>query len=169
MSWESVKLGTILTIATGKYDVNHSTEDGIYPFFTCAMLPFKSNTFSFDDEGNYGQRTVLINDGVLKQYMYDRLTAVKDGRDSTGNGRRESYQDKPIPRMSNTFIASGKDDPEIIIKSTPSGLLVKKMGGGYAVISTGSKGFLVIPFECVINSWVIFADASGSIVVDVKM
>ncbi|MDD4562655.1 MAG: TldD/PmbA family protein [Syntrophomonadaceae bacterium] len=106
-----------------------------------ATLDGKYGTFSFDDEGNYGQRTVLINDGVLQQYMYDRLTAVKDGRDSTGNGRRESYQDKPIPRMSNTFIASGRDDPEIIIKSTPSGLLVKKMGGGQVNTTNGDFVF----------------------------
>lgn len=75
MSWESVKLGTILTIATGKYDVNHSTEDGIYPFFTCAMLPFKSNTFSFDDEvillpgngANVGE--VMYYKGKLEAYQ----------------------------------------------------------------------------------------------------
>jgi len=106
-----------------------------------ATLDGKYGTFSFDDEGNYGQRTVLINDGILEQYMYDRLTAVKDGRDSTGNGRRESYQDKPIPRMSNTFIASGRDDPETIIKSTPSGLLVKKMGGGQVNTTNGDFVF----------------------------
>jgi TldD protein len=106
-----------------------------------ATLDGKYGTFRFDDEGNYGQCTVLINDGVLEQYMYDRLTAAKDGRDSTGNGRRESYQEKPIPRMSNTFIASGKDDPEIIIKSTASGLLVKKMGGGQVNTTNGDFVF----------------------------
>ncbi len=106
-----------------------------------ATLDGKYGTFRFDDEGNYGQHTVLINDGVLEQYMYDRLTAIKDSRDSTGNGRRESYQDKPIPRMSNTFIASGRDDPEIIIKSTSSGLLVKKMGGGQVNTTNGDFVF----------------------------
>jgi TldD protein len=106
-----------------------------------ATLDRKYGTFRFDDEGNYGQRTVLINNGVLQQYMYDRLTAIKDSRDSTGNGRRESYQEKPIPRMSNTFIASGQDDPELIIKSTPSGLLVKKMGGGQVNTTNGDFVF----------------------------
>lgn len=106
-----------------------------------ATLDGKYGSFCFDDEGNYGQQTVLINDGVLQQYMYDRLTAAKDGRDSTGNGRRESYQDKPIPRMSNTFIASGRDDPEAIIKSTTSGLLVKKMGGGQVNTTNGDFVF----------------------------
>ncbi len=106
-----------------------------------ATLDGKYGTFRFDDEGNYGQRTVLIKDGVLQQYMYNRLTAIKDSRDSTGNGRRDSYQDKPIPRMSNTFIASGRDDPETIIKSTPSGLLVKKMGGGQVNTTNGDFVF----------------------------
>lgn len=106
-----------------------------------ATIAGKYGTFAFDDEGNYGQRTVLINNGVLENYMYDRLTAKKDGRESTGNGRRESYQDKPIPRMSNTFIASGQEDPERIIKSTPSGLLVKKMGGGQVNTTNGDFVF----------------------------
>lgn len=106
-----------------------------------ATLAGKYGTFRFDDEGNFGQRTVLINNGILEQYMYDRLTAAKDGRDSTGNGRRESYQDKPIPRMSNTFIASGRDDPEAIISSTPWGLLVKKMGGGQVNTTNGDFVF----------------------------
>ena len=68
----------------------------------------------------------LIKDGYLTNYMYDRLTAQKEGKTSTGNGRRESYQHKPIPRMSNTFIASGSSDPEEIIKSTKRGLSLKK-------------------------------------------
>lgn len=106
-----------------------------------ATLDGKYGTFSFDDEGTYGQRTVLINNGILEQYMYDRLTAVKDGKDSTGNGRRESYQEKPIPRMSNTFIAPGQDDPEEIIKSTSSGLLVRKMGGGQVNTTNGDFVF----------------------------
>ncbi|MDD4626816.1 MAG: metallopeptidase TldD-related protein, partial [Syntrophomonas sp.] len=63
-------------------------------------------------------------------FMYDRLTASQEKNDSSGNGRRESYQHKPIPRMSNTFIAPGREEAEKIIKATPRGLLVKKMGGG---------------------------------------
>jgi len=108
-----------------------------------ATVEGKYGTFCFDDEGNYGQRTVLINNGVLEGYMYDRLTAAKDKTKSTGNGRRESYQDKPIPRMSNTFIAPGDEDPEDIIKSTSSGLLVKKMGGGQVNTTNGDFVFEV--------------------------
>lgn len=108
-----------------------------------ATLPGKYGSFCFDDEGNYGQRTVLIENGILINYMYDRLTAAKDGTKSTGNGRRESYQHKPIPRMSNTFIAPGKDDAEEIVRATKYGLLVKKMGGGQVNTTNGDFVFEV--------------------------
>ena len=68
--------------------------------------------------------------GVLKSYMYDRLSAMKDGVASTGNGRRESYRYRPIPRMSNTMIQPGTHDPGEIVASIKKGLLVEKMGGG---------------------------------------
>ena len=106
-----------------------------------ATIDSKFGAFNFDDEGTYGQKTVLIKDGELRQYMYDRLTAQKDQTDSTGNGRRESYQHKPIPRMTNTIIAAGREEPDDIIKSTPRGLLVKKMGGGQVNTTTGDFVF----------------------------
>ncbi|NLB88440.1 MAG: TldD/PmbA family protein [Syntrophomonadaceae bacterium] len=108
-----------------------------------ATIDNKYGTYRFDDEGVAGERTVLIKDGYLTNYMYDRLTAQKEGRNSTGNGRRESYQHKPIPRMSNTFIASGSSDPEEIIKSTKHGLFVKKMGGGQVNTTYGDFVFEV--------------------------
>jgi TldD protein len=95
-----------------------------------STLPGKRGSFRFDDEGVPSQRTVLVDRGKLAGYMYDRLTAVRDGVASTGNGRRESYRHRPIPRMTNTFIAPGDSPPEDIIKATPEGLFVKKMGGG---------------------------------------
>jgi len=106
-----------------------------------ATISGKYGFFRFDDEGVAGQKTVLINNGQLTEYMYDRLTAMKDGRASTGNGRRESYQDKPIPRMTNTIIAPGKDDSEKIIKGVKNGLLVKKMGGGQVNTTNGDYVF----------------------------
>jgi TldD protein len=106
-----------------------------------ATLPGKYGSFRWDDEGLPGRRTVLIEKGVLNTFLYDRLTARKDGVESSGNGRRESYQDKPIPRMSNTFIAPGYDEPDEIIKSTPRGLLVKKMGGGQVNTTNGDFVF----------------------------
>lgn len=98
-------------------------------------------SFGFDDEGTSAQRTLLVENGILKNYLYDLFTARKDGKSSTGNGRRESYHFKPVPRMSNTFVTPGKNDPQEIIKSTPKGLFVKKMGGGQVNTATGDFVF----------------------------
>lgn len=95
-----------------------------------ATIPYKRGSFSFDDEGSPAQRTVLVENGILKSYMYDRLSAMKEGVVSTGNGRRESYHHRPIPRMTNTIIAPGKLDAKEIVGSVDKGLFVRKMGGG---------------------------------------
>ncbi len=108
-----------------------------------ATLPGKYGSYHWDDEGSPAQRTLLIDKGELRSFLYDRLTAAQDKLPSTGNGRRESYQEKPIPRMSNTFIASGSDDPEQIIRDTVAGLLVKKMGGGQVNTTNGDFVFEV--------------------------
>lgn len=106
-----------------------------------ATLKGKYGSFRFDDEGSPARRTVLIDQGILNTFMNDRLTAAQEGAELTGNGRRESYQHKPIPRMTNTFIASGNDDPQDIIASTRQGLLVKKMGGGQVNTTNGDFVF----------------------------
>ncbi|NLT95687.1 MAG: TldD/PmbA family protein [Clostridia bacterium] len=106
-----------------------------------STIKSKYGSYRYDDEGTVGRKNVLIKNGILEGYMYDRLTAQKDNKESTGNGRRESYKERPIPRMSNTYIASGKDDPEKIIKSTKNGLLVRKMGGGQVNTTTGDYVF----------------------------
>ena len=93
-------------------------------------LPFRRGTYAFDDEGTASERTMLVEKGVLKNYLFDRFHAMKYGMASTANGRRESFRYKPIPRMSNTLILPGPDDPAGIIASVERGLLVKKMGGG---------------------------------------
>jgi TldD protein len=93
-------------------------------------IPFKRGTYAFDDEGMPSERTILVENGILKNYLYDRFHAMKYGLPSTGNGRRESFRYKPIVRMSNTMILPGKDDPTAIIASVDDGLFVKKMGGG---------------------------------------
>jgi TldD protein len=95
-----------------------------------ATIPYKRGSFSFDDEGSPAQRTVLVENGILKSYMYDRLSAMKEGVVSTGNGRRQSYHHRPIPRMTNTMIAPGKLDAKEIVGSVDKGLFVRKMGGG---------------------------------------
>jgi len=101
----------------------------------------KRGSFRFDDEGMPSQHTVLLEKGILKSYLYDKLTAIKDGVLSTGNGRRQSYQYRPIPRMTNTFIAPGDTPPEKIINSVDYGLFVKKMGGGQVNTITGDFVF----------------------------
>jgi len=106
-----------------------------------ATLPGKRGSFRFDDEGTPAQRTILVDKGILKSYLYDKQTAMKEDRQSTGNGRRESYQNRPIPRMTNTFISPGTSDPEEIVRSVDQGLLVVKMGGGQVNTVTGDFVF----------------------------
>lgn len=108
-----------------------------------STLPNKRGSFRFDDEGIPAQRTVLVRNGVLTGYMYDRSTALQGNTKSSGNGRRESYHNRPIPRMTNTFIAPGKFPPENVLKSTPKGIFVKKMGGGQVNTVTGDFVFEV--------------------------
>lgn len=114
-----------------------------------ATIPHARGSFSYDDEGVAAQKTVLVENGILKCYLYDRLSAMKDGCLSTGNGRRESYHAKPIVRMTNTLIAPGESSPEAIVREVPQGLFVKKMGGGQVNTVTGdfvfevSEGYLI--------------------------
>jgi TldD protein len=95
-----------------------------------ATIAHMRGTYACDDEGTPSERTVLVEKGVLRNYLFDRFHALKHGRQSTGNGRRESFRFKPIPRMSNTMILPGKDDPKKIVSSVDDGVLVVKMGGG---------------------------------------
>lgn len=104
-------------------------------------LPGRFGSFRFDDEGNPAQKTVLIDKGILRGYMYDHITAVKDQAEPTGNGRRESFQHRPIPRMSTTYLAPGETSPEEIVKETRSGLLVRHMGGGQVNTTNGDFVF----------------------------
>ncbi len=96
---------------------------------------------AIDDEGNPAQRNVLIDDGVLTDYMWDHLRARKEGRRSSGNGRRQSYQSLPMVRMTNTYLLAGGDDPDDIIASTPKGVYVKHLGGGQVNTATGDFVF----------------------------
>ena len=106
-----------------------------------ATIPGKYGSYRYDDEGNPAQKTVLIENGILKQYMNDYETAQKTGAALSGNGRRESYKEKPVTRMSNTYIAPGADKVEDIIASTEYGLYVKRMGGGQVNTLNGDYVF----------------------------
>jgi TldD protein len=96
---------------------------------------------AIDDEGNPAQRNVLIEDGILTDYMWDHLRARKEGRASSGNGRRQSYQHLPMVRMTNTYLLAGAEDPDSIIASTQKGVYVKHLGGGQVNTATGDFVF----------------------------
>ena len=101
-------------------------------------------TLAFDDEGHATQRNVLIEDGVLTDYMWDYLRARKEGRQPRGNGRRESYRHLPMVRMTNTFVLEGPDDPDDIVRATEHGVYVAKLGGGQVNTATGDYVFSMV-------------------------
>jgi TldD protein len=101
----------------------------------------RRGSLNIDDEGNPTQRTVLIEDGVLKTYMQDTLNARLMGVAVTGNGRRESFAHVPMPRMTNTYMLAGDKDPDEIIASVQRGLYAKNFGGGQVDIVSGKFVF----------------------------
>jgi TldD protein len=98
-------------------------------------------TFAVDDEGRPAQRNVLIDKGVLTDYLWDYLRARKEGRVSSGNGRRQTYQHLPMVRMTNTFLLPGEEDADEIVAQTPHGVYVAKLGGGQVNTTTGDFVF----------------------------
>ncbi len=98
-------------------------------------------SMNVDDEGNPARRNVLIENGILKGYMHSRLTAKRMNVQPSGNGRRESYEHLPIPRMTNTFVERGDTPVDEIIKSVGYGIFVVKMGGGQVDIVSGDFTF----------------------------
>jgi len=104
-------------------------------------MPSRRGSLNVDDEGTPTGRTVLIDRGVLCGYMQDRLNARLMGMAPTGNGRRESYAYPPMPRMTNTFMLAGQDDPEEIIRSVDRGLYAVAFGGGQVDITSGKFVF----------------------------
>ncbi|MFC3053472.1 metalloprotease TldD [Kordiimonas pumila] len=104
-------------------------------------LDSKRGSLSVDDEGTPTERTVLIEDGILKGYMQDRLNARLMGMTATGNGRRENYAHAPLPRMTNTFMLAGDKDPAEILASVDDGLYAVNFGGGQVDITSGKFVF----------------------------
>ncbi len=104
-------------------------------------LPGRRGSLSVDDEGTPTEKTVLIENGILKGYMQDKLNARLMGVKATGNGRRESYAHAPMPRMTNTYMLPGEQCPEEIIKSVSKGLYAKNFGGGQVDITSGKFVF----------------------------
>lgn len=101
----------------------------------------RRGSLTIDDEGTPTSSTVLIEDGILKGYMQDRLNARLMGTTSTGNGRRESYACNPIPRMTNTYMLAGEKDPAEILASVKNGLYAVNFGGGQVDITSGKFVF----------------------------
>ncbi len=104
-------------------------------------LPGRRGSLNIDDEGTPSQRNVLIEDGILVGYLQDRVNAGLMGTQSTGNGRRESYADLPMPRMTNTFMLSGNEDPADVLRSVDQGLYAVSFGGGQVDITSGKFVF----------------------------
>ncbi|MEM7292785.1 MAG: metalloprotease TldD [Pseudomonadota bacterium] len=104
-------------------------------------LPDRRGSLTIDDEGVASQNTVLIEKGVLKGYMQDKMNAQLMGTQSTGNGRRESYAHLPMPRMTNTYMLPGEHTPEEILASVDKGLYAVNFGGGQVDITSGNFVF----------------------------
>jgi TldD protein len=104
-------------------------------------LPDRRGSLNVDDEGNVPGRTVLIEDGILRGYLQDRLNSGLMKMSPTGNGRRQGYGSIPLPRMTNTFMLAGREDPADIIRSVPRGLYAKHFGGGQVDITSGKFVF----------------------------
>lgn len=106
-----------------------------------ATLAGRRGSLTVDDEGVAAQNTVLIENGILRGYMQDKLNARLSGVSSTGNGRRESYAHLPMPRMTNTYMLAGESDPEEILRSVKRGLYCASLGGGQVDITSGKFVF----------------------------
>jgi TldD protein len=101
----------------------------------------RRGSLNVDDEGHAPGRTVLIEDGILRGYLQDRMNAGLMKMAPTGNGRRESYASYPLPRMTNTFMLAGQDDPDEIVRSVSRGIYAKHFGGGQVDITSGKFVF----------------------------
>src|SRR5215469_11031511 len=104
-------------------------------------MPWRRGSLNVDDEGQPTQNTVLIENGVLKGYLSDKLSARLMGMADTGNGRRESYEHIPMPRMTNTYMLAGEDHPQDIIRSVKRGVYAVNFGGGQVDITNGKFVF----------------------------
>jgi TldD protein len=104
-------------------------------------LPNRRGSLTFDDEGTPTNCTTLIEDGILVGYMQDRMNARLMGVDATGNGRRQSYAHQPMPRMTNTYMLAGEQDPAEILAGVKDGLYAVNFGGGQVDITNGKFVF----------------------------
>ncbi len=115
----------------------------IVDIYDDSTVPNCRGSFKVDDEGAASRKSHVVEKGVLRGYLWDRLNAKLTGNTSTGNGRRNSYRDYPIPRMTNTYIGAGTSDPQGLIGSVKNGLFCKSLGGGSVNPADGNFSFVV--------------------------
>jgi TldD protein len=116
------------------------------PFVTIVddgTLPHMMGSINVDDEGIPGQKTILVDNGILRSYMHDRISARHYGLEPTGNGRRQSYQHYPVPRMRNTYMEPGPASREEIIRTAGDGIYVENVSNGEVRIGEGDFAFYV--------------------------
>ena len=136
---ESRVIAKEVGVFTGKLGQKVASE--VFTMVDDGSLKNMRGTIDFDDEGTQMKRNVLIKEGVLQKYMTDILSAKQIDMERTGNGRRESFRYIPIPRMTNTFIEKGKDNPKDILASTKKGIYVQSLSGGSVNPTTGVFNF----------------------------
>jgi len=116
------------------------------PFVTIiddGTKPDLMGSINVDDEGTPGQKTVLVDRGILTTYLHDKISAKFYGVKSTGSGRRQNYQNYPIPRMRNTYMEAGPATPEDVIKAAGKGIYVQDVSNGQVKIGEGDFAFFV--------------------------
>jgi TldD protein len=136
---EADNIAKQIGVFTGK--LGQKVASDVFTMVDDGSIPNRRGTTNYDDEGTQMKRNVLIKDGILQKYMTDILSARQINQERTGNGRRESFRYLPIPRMTNTFIDTGKDKPEDILASTKSGIYVQSLSGGSVNPITGMFNF----------------------------
>jgi TldD protein len=136
---EADNIAREIGVFTGK--LGQKVASDVFTMVDDGSLPNMRGTTNFDDEGTQMKRNVLIRNGLLEKFMTDILSAKQIQMERTGNGRRETFRDIPIPRMTNTFIDKGSDNPEDILTSTKQGLYVQSISGGSVNPTTGVFNF----------------------------
>lgn len=129
-------------------------------------IPDRRGSITIDDEGTPSNRTVLIEDGILKGYMQDRMNARLMGVAATGNGRRESYEYAPLPRMTNTFMLGGNHDPDEILAALKKGIFAVNFGGGQVDITSGKFVFQCTEAYYVENGKILYPVKGATLIGD---
>jgi TldD protein len=123
--------------------LNQKVASDIVDIYDDSTVPNARGSFTVDDEGTPSRKSHVVEKGVLKGYLWDRLNARLTGNSSSANGRRNSYRDFPIPRMTNTYIAAGTTKPADLFASVKNGLYCKNLGGGSVNPADGMFSFVV--------------------------